>query len=139
VNPGPGSRPPQGLEARAVAPGAAVAILAIVAAVLIGRVSGTASSGDRAYLVLPLVELGLAGLLTGGWLAALRCRGAPLAHGTAAALIALGACTATSVVSRLAGGGATPWAGVTVWLLLAVAATTAARLACGPREADSPG
>jgi len=130
-----------GLEPRAVVPGAAVGIVAIAVAVLAGRLSGAVDDPQRAYLVLPLTELGVVGVLTGGWLAALRCRRGPLVHGLAAAIAAVGVCTATAVVGHLAGGDDVPWAGVAVWLLLAVAAGAAGRHA-GPRprdRADSPG
>jgi len=133
-------RPRPGLEARAVVPGAAVGIVTVAVAVLASRLSGAADGAGRAYLLLPLVELGVIGLFTGGWLAALRCRRAPLVHGAAAASGAIGACAATAVIGHLAGGGDVPWAAVVVWLLLAVAAGAAGGVAgLRPRHrTDSP-
>ena len=133
--------PQMRLEARAVVPGAAVGIVAIALAVLASRLSDAAVDDDRAYLILPLVELGMVGLFSGGWLAALRCRRSPLVHGAAAALSAIVVCAAAGVAGRLAGGDDVPWASVAVWLLLALAAGTAGGLASlRPRDrADSPG
>jgi hypothetical protein len=124
-----------GLEAGAIVPGAAVGIVTIAVAVLAGRLSGAVDDGQRAYLLLPLIELGLAGLFTGGWLAALRCRRAPLVHGAVAGLVAVGVCTAAAALGRLAGGDDVAWATVAVWLLLAVGALASLR----PRHrTDSP-
>jgi putative membrane protein (TIGR04086 family) len=129
------------LEGRAIVPGAAVGILTIAVAVLVSRLTNVVGDDDRTFLVLPLVEVGIIGLFSGGWVAALRCRRAPLVHGAAAALAAVGACCAAAVVGRLAGGNDVPWASALVWLLLALAAGTAGGLmSLRPRRrADSPG
>jgi peptidoglycan/LPS O-acetylase OafA/YrhL len=125
---GPGRRARPRLEQRALIPGTAVGVLSIAAAVLASRLSGAAADDDRAFLILPLVELAIVGLVSGGWLAALRCRRAPLVHGAVAALGAVVLGCVASMASHLAGGDAVPWAAVAVWLLLALAAGTAGGL-----------
>jgi putative membrane protein (TIGR04086 family) len=114
---------------RAIVPGAAVGIVTIALTALASRVTGVVGDDDRSYLILPLVELGLVGLFSGGWVAALRCRRAPLVHGAVAALVAIAVCCVAAVVGHLAGGDDVPWAAVLVWLLLALAAGTAGGLA----------
>lgn len=128
------------LDLRAVVPGAAIGIVSIAAAVLASRLSDAAGNDDRSYLVLPLVELGLVGLFSGGWVAALRCRRYPLAHGAAAALAAIVVCCVAALLGHLAGGDDVPWAAVLVWLLLALAAGTAGGLASlRPRQSRQSG
>ena len=126
--PGPAG-PALRLEPRALVPGAAVGIVTIALTALASRITGVVGDGDRSYLILPLVELGLVGLFSGGWVAALRCGRAPLVHGAVAALVAIAVCCVAAVVGHLAGGDDVPWAAVLVWLLLALAAGTAGGLA----------
>jgi ribose/xylose/arabinose/galactoside ABC-type transport system permease subunit len=140
------SRFRRALDVRALALGAAVGLATLAAVGVVAAGVDAPSVGDgsrRGPLVEVLLSLAALGLVAAGALAARRCRRAPLAHGTAAAVAAVVVAEVLVVMRQaLADDPFRGWA-VVAWLLLAVAcgltgglvALRAPRLR---RRADSP-
>jgi hypothetical protein len=127
------------IDALAVARGAAVATAVGIAAVVASQLLD-AAAGDGSPLALPLVLATIAGLVTGGWLAARACARHPLTHAALAALVAVVVLLVVDVVRDVAGDDDVRWPYVAVWVLLALASGLVGGLAAlhGPhRRADS--
>jgi hypothetical protein len=115
--------------------GGAVGAAGLVAA------GGLGEATSESALAVPLLILALTGLGAAGWIAARRCRHAPLVHAASAALLAVVAVGAVGVLRLALDGDEIPAAVVATWLLLAVAAGTGGGLAAlqPSSRADSPG
>jgi hypothetical protein len=134
-------RRPVDIDLPAVARGSGVALAACAAAAVAARVLG-AVGGDGSPLALPLLLVALAGLVTGGWVAARECLRNPLTHAALAAVVAIGVLLLVNVVRQVIEGTDVRWSFVVLWVPVALASGLAGGLAAlrRPRHrADSAG
>lgn len=129
------------LEAVPIATGACIGAMSLLLTAGLGRATGATDGDDGSAWAFPLVVLALAGLGAAGWVAARRCRSAPLIHAAAAAVGAVVLVSVVAVVRLLVAGDDVRWGLGAVWLLLAVATGIAGGLwALRPsHKANSPG
>jgi hypothetical protein len=127
------------VEPLAVARGGFVAVAVGAVAAVASQVLD-AAAGDGSPLAVPLLLAAVAGLVTGGWVAARACARHPLTHAALAALVAVVVLLVVDVVRDVTGGDGVRWAYVAVWALLALASGLVGGLAAlrGPHgRADS--
>jgi hypothetical protein len=129
------------LDIVAVSRGAGLALVVCAAAAVAARVLD-AVGGDGSPLALPLLLVAVAGLVTGGWVAARACGRNPLTHAALAAVVAIGVLLVVNVVRQVIEGDDVRWSFVVLWVPVALASGLAGGLAAlrQPRHrADSAG
>jgi hypothetical protein len=119
------------LDPPALAAGAAVGTAALLAVALVAAQveASTDDDGSTGPLAAVLLVLAVLGLGAAGAVAARRCRRAPLAHGTGAALAAVTAVEIGAILRQVVAGDGIAWWPVAAWLLLGLAGGIAGGLA----------
>lgn len=129
------------LELLPIAAGAIVGVPVLAAAGSLAQATDAAESSGRTWLLVALMLLAVGGLAAAGWIAARRCRRAPLSHAAAAALTVAVAAEVVAVARVWVAGDDIRFGAAAGWLLLALAAGVGGGLTAlrPPPKADSVG